>query len=124
MRFVRKWAEKELRVHVQDVSKAGRGYDYEFHFRDGRVEKVEVKGTRKPYGIPDMRTSEFRDKRLKADYMLVVGNVLSLGEERLYKIPREAIKDDNLKPRHTYHIARFQGKKNMEKYLIPWVVSQ
>ena len=69
------------------VSRKGLGYDYQFTYASGKVEKVEVKGVRKPYGIPDMRVKEFQSKRLKADYLLVVGNAMSPGKERLYKIP-------------------------------------
>jgi hypothetical protein len=117
MRYVRKWA-KEHRITPRDMSRKGLGYDYLFVYHDGRTEKVEVKGVSKPYGIPDMRLNEFRNKRLKADYLMVVGNATSPRRERLYRIPRNAIKPKNLKLLQTYRIIRFQGKKNMEKYRV------
>jgi transposase len=94
-----------------------RGSD-RFIYDDGKIEKVEVKGVSKPYGIPDMRVNEFRNKRLKADYLLVVENVTTPRKRRLYKIPRIAIKPNNLILLQTYRITRFQGKKNMNKYRV------
>jgi hypothetical protein len=117
MQFVRKWA-KSKGIDPIDVSHSGRGYDYQFKHEDGKIEKVEVKGVSKSYGIPDMRVNEFRNKRLKADYLFVVGNVATHRKRRVYKIPRNAIKPKNLILLQTYRITRFQGKKNMEKYRV------
>ncbi len=117
MRFVSKWAISKG-ITPRDVSRKGLGYDYQFTCADGKIEKVEVKGVSKPYGIPDMRVNEFRSRRLKADYLLVVGNAMSPGKQRLYRIPRNAIKPTNLILLQTYRITRFQGKKNMEKYRV------
>jgi hypothetical protein len=117
MRFVRRWAQSKG-IAVKDVSRSGLGYDYRFTYHDGKIEKVEVKGISKPYGIPDMRVNEFRNKRLKADHLLVVGCATSPKKRRLYKIPRNAIKPNNLKLLQTYRITRFQAKKNMEKYRV------
>jgi len=117
MKFVKDWAEKQ-KITVKEKHRMGVGYDYEFIYPDGKTEKVEVKGTKKEYKIPDMSDTEFdKKKRLKADFLLVVGNVLS-EEKVLYKIPRKAIKPENLSPKQTFHVRRFQNRKNMEKYLV------
>jgi hypothetical protein len=117
MKYVRDLAEKQ-NIKVEDKHSEKVGYDYEFTYPDGKTAKVEVKGTEKEYRIPDMSVTEFDSKdRLKADFILVVGHVLS--EERiLYKIPREAIKPENLRPKQTYHIRRFQNRKRMEEYVV------
>ena len=115
MKFVKDWAEKR-KIAVKDMHGKGVGYDYEFIHPDGKTEKVEVKGTKKEYKIPDMSVKEFHKKRLIADSLFVVGNVLSK-EKILYRIPREAFKPGNLKLKETYHISRFQNRKNMEKYI-------
>lgn len=115
MKFVRDWAEKR-KITVKDTHGKGVGYDYEFIYPDGKIEKVEVKGTKKEHKIPDMSVKEFHKKKLIADYLFVVGNVL--GKDRiLYKIPRKAIKPENLKLKETYHIRRFQNRKNMDRYV-------
>ena len=116
MKFVKDWAKKQ-KITVRDAHGKGVGYDYEFIHPDGKTEKVEVKGTKKEYKIPDMSVKEFEKKRLIADFLFVIGNVLSK-ERILYKIPREAIKPENLKLKETYHIRRFQNRKNMGKYRI------
>ena len=115
MRFVRRWAESH-KIRVKDVSHEGLSYDYQFTYQNGKTDKVEVKGVSKPYGIPDMRVNEFLRKRLKADYLLIVANIVSGKRRRLYKILREDIKPSNLKILHTYRITRFQGRRNMEKH--------
>ena len=114
--YVIQWAKKR-KIKVTPTHRDGVGYDLKFEYPDGSVEKIEVKGSRKPHAIPDMRVSEFEKFELKADYMYVVGNVLAKGNERLYRIPKSAIKAEHLSLRQTYHIRRFQGRKNMEKYL-------
>jgi hypothetical protein len=117
MKFVKNWAEKK-RIKVKEKSRKGVGYDYEFIYPDGKTAKVEVKGTEKNLGIPDMSVREFdKEKKLKADFLLVVCNVLSK-QKTLYKIPRKAIKPENLVLKQTYHIRRFQNKKCMGKYIV------
>jgi hypothetical protein len=117
MKFVKNWAEKK-RIKVEEKSRKGVGYDYEFIYPDGKTAKVEVKGTEKNLGIPDMSVREFdKEKKLKADFLLVVCNVLSK-RKTLYKIPRKAIKPENLVLKQTYHIRRFQNKKRMGKYIV------
>ena len=117
MKFVKDWAEKQ-KIKVKEKHRMGVGYDYEFIYPDGKTEKVEVKGTEKEYKIPDMSVKEFDEKkRLKADFLLVVGNVFS-ERKILYKIPREDINPMNLLLKKTYRIERFQNRKNMEKYIV------
>lgn len=117
MKFVKDWAEKQ-KIKVEEKYRMGVGYDYEFIHPHGKTEKVEVKGTKKEYKIPDMSVREFDEKKkLKADFLLVVGNVLSK-EKILYKIPRKDIKPENLSLKQTFHIRKFQKRKNMEKYIL------
>jgi hypothetical protein len=116
MKFVRDWAEKQ-QISVKSTHRAGVGYDYEFKYPDGKVEKVEVKGTKGIDKIPDLSLREFDNKILKADFLLVVGNVLD-EKKVLYKIPKQAICNDNLLLKQSYQICKFQNRKNMQKYKI------
>jgi len=116
MKFIKDWAEKQ-KIRVEEKHRKGVGYDYEFVYPNGRIEKIEVKGTEKDLKIPDMSVREFDKKRLKADFLLVVGNVLSK-QKVLYKIPRKAIKPEDLVLKKTYHIRRFQNRKSMGKYTV------
>jgi hypothetical protein len=125
MKYVKDLAE-EQNIKVEDKHSEKVGYDYRFTYPDGKTAKVEVKGTEKEYKIPDMSDKEFDSKqRLKADFILVVGHVLD-EEKILYKIPREAIKPGNLRPKQTYHIKRYQNRKNMGKYIMkrPYSLSE
>jgi len=117
MKFVKDWAEKK-RITVEEKSRKGVGYDYQFIYPNGRIEKIEVKGTEKNLKIPDMSVREFdKKKRLKADFLLVVGNVFGR-QKVLYKIPRKALRPENLVLKETYHIRRFQNRKSMGKYVV------
>jgi hypothetical protein len=116
MKFVRGWAEKQ-KIIVKPTHREGVGYDYEFTYPDGKVEKIEVKGTKGIDKIPDMSAREFENKILKADFLLVVGNLLN-EEKILYKIPRQAIGKNNLLLKQSYQICKFQNRKNMQKYKI------
>ncbi len=105
---------------ITNTSRVGVGYDFEVKWLDtGLVEKYEVKGTTKILKIPDMSIVEFDDNQsLKADYLFVVGNVLDIGNEVLYKIPRNALSPENLKLKQTYHIRLFQNRNKMGSYKI------
>ena len=76
-----------------------------------------MRGTKKEYKIPDMSVKEFKKKTLIADFLFVVGNVFNK-KKVLYKIPRKALKPDNLVLKETYHISRFQNRKCMGKYVV------
>jgi hypothetical protein len=116
IKFVVNWAESQG-INVYNFHKKGVGYDLEFKYPDGKVEKVEVKGTKAVYRVPDLSVREFKDKKLKADYLLVVGNVL--GEEKiLFRIPRDAIPKESLVLKKTYYVRQFQNKKNMVKFIV------
>jgi hypothetical protein len=116
MKFVRDWAEKQ-QITVKPTSREGVGYDYEFNYPNGKVQKIEVKGTKGIDKIPDISSREFDNKILKADFLFVVGNVLD-EKKVLYKIPRQAIGNDNLLLKESYQICKFQNRKNMQKYKI------
>ena len=113
-------------MKCQDTSRDGKGYDLEVIDGERRI-KLEVAGTQKECKIPDRSAYEFdNSKRLKADYLVVVGNCLSEDEERVYFIPRDAIRPENLRLKQSYHIARFQSCKNMGRFLfvgpdLPWI---
>lgn len=109
--YVKELADKEG-VDVEDMRSSGAGYDFLFH-RKNRDLKIEVKGSdKKNPGIPDMRTTEFEYRRLKADYLILVhpaqGKV-----KQLYIIPRAAIK--RLKTLKTYRVQGF-GKIVLRGY--------
>jgi hypothetical protein len=115
--FVRSWAEKKG-IRVEPTSRKGVGYDYQFIYPDGKIEKIEVKGTEKNLRIPDMSVREFdKNKTLRADFLLVVGKVLS-EQKVLYRILRKAIKPENLFLKETYHIRRSQNRKCMGRYVV------
>jgi hypothetical protein len=116
MKFVRDWAEKQ-QITVKHTDRKGVGYDYEFTYPNGKVEKIEVKGTKGIDKIPDMSVREFNNEILKADFLLVIGNVLD-EKKVLYKIPRQAIGNDNLRLKKSYQICKFQNRKNMQKYKV------
>ena len=111
-----KWVGK--RGKITDTSRDGVGYDFKVKWHKMRlIETYEVKGSSKTHKIPDMSIREFNNKGiLKADWLFVVGNVNKKGKEVIYKIPRKAIKKDNLKLKQAYHIAKFQNKKTMSHY--------
>lgn len=89
------------------------GYDYTLNVGQRKI-KIEVKGTdRKEPGIPDMRTSEFEDGKLKADFLILV-HPAQAEKKNLYIIPRADIK--NLKRLSTFRVRGF-GKSTFPNYL-------
>lgn len=104
---------------VKDKRGSHEGYDFLFIYKDGRRQKIEVKGNEEDRGIPDMRTSEFdKDKRLKADFIYLVAYAKE-PQKKVYIIPKEEIKPENLRPMGTYRIRGF-GKKNRERFVKPF----
>lgn len=119
IQFVKKWAATQNPpIRIRDQQNEGKGYDLDFVYDDERVEKIEVKGTKHEYEIPDIDVRNFRNKRLIADFLMVVGNVLTEDQEVLYRIPRSAINPKNLELKGRYHIRRFANKKNLGKYRV------
>ncbi len=112
-----KWVESQG-GKLENCSRKGVGYDFEVIRPNSIKGSYEVKGTKKELNIPDMSVNEFDKKVLKADWLFVVGNVHKNGEEKCYKIPREALKKENLKLKQTYHIRLFQNRSKMGKYQI------
>ena len=110
------WQRAEKRhITVQDKRRSGVGYDFEFYYED-RMEKIEVKGNSKDKGIPDMRTNEFdKDRRLKADFIYLIAHA-SQPEKKVYVIPREEIRPEDLRLLSTYRIRGF-GKKRLSKFV-------
>ncbi len=106
------------RGEILNTSRDGVGYDCKVKWKDtGLAETYEIKGTAKVLKIPDMSVVEFDEShRLKADFLFVAGNVFETGKEVLFKIPREALTEENLKLKQTYHIRLFQNQKKMGKY--------
>ena len=119
IRFVKKWAATQKPpIRIRDHQNEGKGYDLDFVYGNRRIEKIEVKGTKYEYKIPDIDVRNFRNKRLIADFLMVVGNVLTEGHEVLYRIPRSAINPRSLELKGRYHVRRFANRKNMSKYRV------
>ena len=99
--------------HPEDMRGTRVGYDFTFHVGGKRI-KVEVKGTDKEEpGIPDMRTSEFDKKRLKADFLILV-HPARAEKKDFYVIPRASI--TRLKRLSTYRVQGF-GRTTLPNYL-------
>ena len=101
-------------AEVVDMRGSGEGYDLMFVYKDGHREKIEVKGNSEDRGIPDMRTSEFKDKRLKADFLYLVAFSLQ-PRKKVYKIPACEIKPENLRELRTYRVRGF-GMRNRSRF--------
>jgi poly(3-hydroxybutyrate) depolymerase len=117
----KKWAKSQGLQITKDYTlkkKEAKGYDFEAKNQNGEITTYEVKGSKHKNAIPDLRDSEFENKKLKADFLFVVGNI-QRGKEVIYKIPRDAIKPENLSPKKYYFIRRFQNKKVMEEFIEP-----
>lgn len=118
-KYFEEWVKKEGGMPVQQH---GNGYDYEVTWekgpKKGTKEKYEVKGSTKIKYIPDMRTSEFDNMRLKADFLFVVWNVNQAGEEVVYIIPRDEIKPEHLLLLQTYRLRCFQNNQVMGRFRI------
>ena len=72
-----------------------------------------------------MWVSEFdNNKRLKADFLFVVGNILKKGKEVKYLIPREEIKPDNLRLLQTYNLRCFQYEIAEERETVAIPISE
>lgn len=113
--YVARLARKEG-IRVEPMQGRRQGYDFTFHLTDGRSLKVEVKGSdRKNPGIPDMRTSEFEKKVLKADYLILVWPARK-AKKNLYIIPRTAIKPRNLERLQTFRLRGF-GKARLPEFI-------
>jgi hypothetical protein len=66
---------------------------------------IEVKGTAKPFAIPDMAETEFtRNLTLIATHLYVVGNVRE--NPKLYIIPRRCFKKGYFSIKRTVHFKR------------------
>jgi hypothetical protein len=117
------WAKKEGAIEIIPKSRNGVGYDFKVKWKDRRnnrkkIGTFEVKGTKRKLGIPDMSVNEFKNYKLKADFIFVAGNVFGPGENILYKIPRKALTRKNLKLKKTYHIKLFQNEREMGRHRI------
>ena len=116
-KYVMKRASNEG-ITVEDMRGRRKGYDFTFRMKDGRRLNIEVKGSNKKFpGIPDIRTSEFERKKLKADFLILVWPALARTRS-LYIIPRDAIRPANLELLHTYRVRGF-GKTRLPEFLQP-----
>ncbi len=120
IKYFKKWVlSLDKHAKMTDTSREGVGYDFLITWNNGKKEKFEIKGTRKLHKIPDMSINEFdKTKRLKADFLFVVGNLEEHNRPVFYKIPKNRIAPENLSLKQTYEIKRFQNRKNMSSYLI------
>ncbi|SRR5712691_12543323 len=113
MEFVQRYLEKRCR-QVENVSNNPHHPGYDFIARNGKKRlKIEVKGCRRRWGIPDLYFTEVAKspKRLVADYLYVV-YFIGRKSPRLCKIPREAIKSEFFIPKRAYRISgRFKNER-------------
>jgi len=106
---------------VKNVSRIGgehAGYDL-FLEKGSEQRKVEVKGCRKLYGIPDFYHAEIdrKSKRLVADELLVV-YFLPGRKRKLAIIRREDILPDNIVPKLGYRLRKFKNARVMKKFFV------
>jgi hypothetical protein len=82
-------------------------------------EKVEVKGSTKPHGIPDCFQTEFtKNGKLVADFMYVVN--FEKKKAKLYIIPKKAFKPEHTKIRIGYRISNTFKTKILPTYKIKY----
>jgi hypothetical protein len=120
MKFAEDYYEK-VGWKVMNVSRDGGEYaGYDLLLEKGSEKrKVEVKGCRKLYGIPDFYEAEINreSKRLVADELCVV-YFLPNRLRKLAIIRREDILPDNLVPKLGYRLRKFKNAKVMKKFFI------
>jgi len=112
-------------VEVKDVQLEGgeyAGYDLLSIYPNGKKLKIEVKGATRFHGIPDPYITEFdkETREMKADYFYVFYFPRDEDEPKygskpiFYKIPKEAIKSNNLEIKEGWKIKKF--KKVMDNF--------
>ena len=90
------------------------GFDL-FAMKDDELRFIEVKGTEKEFGIPDMIETGFtRNLTLIATHLYIVGNVKT--KPILYIIPREAFKKEHFSKKHILHFKKKFDNEFAEKY--------
>lgn len=105
---------------IRNVSRKGgkhSGYDL-FLERGSKQLRVEVKGCKKLYGIPDFYGTEInpKTKRLVADELCVVF-FLPDRKCKLAIIRREDILPDNIVPKLGYRLRKFKNARVMKKFI-------
>lgn len=104
--FFKKWVERK-HGEWKDVSRKGVGYDYVVKWKSGKLEKYEVKGSVHDEGIPDLHSQNFtKRKRLRADYLFVVTAAKKSGRKVWSRIPRRAIRFEDLVDKISYRMRR------------------
>lgn len=102
---------------VQDVSRK-RGYNgYDLLLtRDGGTATVEVKGCTRAWHIPDSFATEFKNKRLVADFLCVV-YLMDRDYPWACVIPRDAIPPEVITPKYGYRISsKFKKRGVLEVF--------
>jgi hypothetical protein len=114
---------QQLGWEVTNVSRARGehgGYDLLLKKGDERM-NVEVKGSTRPYGIPDPYHTEFdpNTRRLIADVLCVVYFLPQTELPKLAIIPRDKIPPEYVVPRLGYRISgKFKNAKTLEKFFV------
>jgi len=122
MRFVQCHLKKKEKFRqVENVARNPQHLGYDLVATKGRKTlKIEVKGCRRLWGIPDLYSTEFDEsmKCLTADFLYVV--YLRKGKRtRLCKIPREGIPPQFVKARTIYQIlGRFKNERSLKKFMV------
>jgi len=96
------------------------GYDLLATRGDEKL-KIEVKGSTKPFGIPDPYHTEFdpKTRQLIADVLCVVYFVPGSEQPLLAIIPREAILPEYIIPKFGYRISgRFKNERTIRPFLV------
>jgi hypothetical protein len=105
--------------HSKQKEPQHRGYTLVASKAGGSPITINVKGTTKMWGIPDVYVTEFDDdRRLVADYLYVVF-ILKNQSPRICAIPRDALKSDDIVEKHNYRFkGRIKKQETLERYLV------
>jgi len=117
--FVKNYLRRKGYTKIEDVQRNRQHNGYDLIARkNGRKIKIEVKGCKRPWGIPDPYVTEFDEKkRLVADYLYVV-YLIGRTKPKLCAIPRRALKPKFIRPKYGYRISgAFKNEENLKKYL-------
>jgi len=117
VKFITKYEKKQNR-EVIDVqhNRKHKGYDILSISKDGKKRKIEAKGTKWEFGIPDLHDTEVDNGVLVADFLYVVSFFDK--KPKLYIIPREALSPEDFRPVKSYRVCSNFRTQRMKNYRI------